>query len=146
MTTLVPLTAEGVIHASIGGVLIGLSAGLMLLGTGRVAGISGIFGSLLLGNAGSARLLFLLGLFAGPWIVWLSGLGERAQALAAPDWPKVIVAGLLVGVGTQLSNGCTSGHGVCGLANFSGRGLTATVTFMLVAGLVVLFGFGGLSQ
>lgn len=144
--TLAPLTADGVLFASIGGVLIGVSAGLLLLGSGRIAGISGVFGSLLLGKAGTPRLLFLLGLLAGPWIVWSSGLVVRAEALATPDWPKVLIAGLLVGIGTQLGSGCTSGHGVCGLANFSGRSLVATLVFMFVAGVVVALGFGGLWQ
>ena len=119
------------IASTIGGVLIGLSASMMLVLHGRVAGISGILGGILERRADDLlwRVLFVLGLVAG-------GIGF---AVAAPDVVSdtlgrtpvyVVVAGLLVGFGTQLGSGCTSGHGICGLTRFSPRSLVAVLTFM----------------
>lgn len=137
------MSADSVIHALIGGVLIGASAGLLLLGSGRIAGISGLFGSLVTGRATPVALYFLAGLLAAPWLADALGIWARPDFLAGPAWPKLAAAGLLVGVGTNLGTGCTSGHGICGLANRSRRSLTATLIFMGVAALVVAFGFGG---
>jgi uncharacterized membrane protein YedE/YeeE len=113
-----------------GGLLIGASASALLLLNGRVAGISGIFSGTLAPRAGdvSWRVLFLGGLLAGGWLVarW------SPVAIEAPRQPLVltILAGLLVGFGTRLGGGCTSGHGLCGLSQMSLRSLFATVTFM----------------
>ena len=125
--------------AAAGGALIGLSAGLMMLLLGRIAGISGILGSLLPPRAAADRLWrigFLAGLVLGPLLLALAGgtgrIGQPALGL-----PGMAVAGLLVGTGTALGAGCTSGHGVCGLARLSPRSLAATATFMVVALAVV---------
>lgn len=120
-----------------GGALIGLSASLLLLGSGRIAGISGIAGQLLLGVRGERawRALFLLGLVASGLAFALfepRALGESPRSLAV-----IALAGLLVGVGTRLGSGCTSGHGVCGLSRLSPRSLIATLTFIL-AGVVTV--------
>jgi len=112
-----------------GGLLIGLAASLLLVGYGRVAGISGIAGNLLLGAGDRAwRVAFLMGLvLAGLGGAWLLPVGSTAspRPLAA-----VAAAGLLVGIGTRLGSGCTSGHGVCGLSRLSPRSMVATLTFM----------------
>lgn len=130
-----------------GGGLIGLAAAALLLFNGRVAGISGILGGLLIHpQPGDRRwrLWFLAGLLLGPLLA-------AALSLAAPvdlptRWLPVLLAGLLVGFGTRLANGCTSGHGVCGLARGSPRSLAATATFMGSGFLTVyLLRHGGLS-
>lgn len=122
--------------ALFGGLLIGLSAVVLILLSGRVAGISGILGGLLKPQPGETlwRLAFLIGMVAAPWL---------HVALVGPfefDSPRgnlaIIVAGLLVGYGTRLGSGCTSGHGVCGLSRLSMRSLVATGVFMAV-GFVV---------
>jgi uncharacterized membrane protein YedE/YeeE len=119
-------------RSGLGGVLIGLSASLLWLGAGRVAGISGIFGNLFLTPVGSGsgpwRGVFLAGLLAGAALVEAVVPGSiRAPAI---PWGWLAASGLLVGVGTRLSGGCTSGHGVCGLSRLSFRSLVATVTFL----------------
>lgn len=140
--SLVPLTVEGVLPSLAGGVLIGLSASLLLLGTGRIAGISGIFGSVLTGRPGGVGLWFLVGLLGSPWLLRLVRPLELGQNLSGANLVLLGGAGLLVGVGTQLGSGCTSGHGVCGLANLSPRSLVAVLTFIGIAMLVVGLGFG----
>ena len=139
------LTLHAVTPALAGGFLIGLATSLMLLGPGRIAGISGIFHSVIAGPRASPRSWFLVGLLASAVIATLLGRFDAASLITTPHWPKLIGAGLLVGFGTQLGHGCTSGHGLCGMANGSGRGIAATLIFMGVATLVVLAGFGGLS-
>ena len=116
-------------HALLGGALIGAGSAALLLLNGRIAGVSGILGSLLRAAAGEQawRLAFLLGIFL-PALVF----GADVTQLP-PNWAWAAASGLLVGVGTQLGSGCTSGHGVCGLANLSTRSLVATVTFMAAA-------------
>ncbi|MFT4045310.1 MAG: YeeE/YedE family protein [Solimonas sp.] len=122
-----------------GGALIGLSAGALLLGTGRIAGISGIAGSLLFerGSDTPWRLLFVVGLIAGAGIITL-----LRPALAPPPpsagTAALIVAGLLVGYGTRLGSGCTSGHGICGISRLSPRSMIATAIFM-TAGFVTVY-------
>jgi uncharacterized protein len=118
------------IASTLGGMLIGLAAALMLAFNGRIAGISGILGGFLeAGEGWSWRGLFLLGMILG-------GLGILSVAPAAvpgaaiDSLPLLIAAGLLVGFGTRLGGGCTSGHGVCGISRFSTRSVTATVIFM----------------
>ena len=113
-----------------GGALIGISASILLLLNGRVAGISGILGGLVRPRAGetSWRALFIVGLLVGGVLLYLV---HPASFGAAPvSLPLAIVAGVFVGFGTRLGSGCTSGHGVCGLSRFSGRSLAATMTFM----------------
>ena len=113
-----------------GGVLIGLSAALLILGSGRVAGISGIVGGLLKpgGPDTSWRLAFLGGLLSAPLLWRLFAALPEAQPVAGGG--MLVVAGLLVGVGTRYGSGCTSGHGVCGLSRLSPRSLVATLAFM----------------
>ena len=130
-------------NALIGGAVIGGASALYLLGNGRIAGIAGIVGGplrALLSGAGwrtqRSSLLFILGLFIAPWL-W---------ALVAPlpsmkvdvGWLGVIAAGLLVGIGVRMGNGCTSGHGVCGLSRWSLRSLVNVLAFMM-AGMAMVF-------
>jgi hypothetical protein len=122
----------------VGGVLIGLAAALLLALSGRIAGVSGILGGLLTSvEAGERRwrLAFLLGLVAGAAIysLFFAPLALHLQAHA----PLLVVAGFLVGFGTRLGSGCTSGHGVCGIARLSPRSLAATATFMFFGVLTV---------
>lgn len=140
--SLLPLTVESVLPSLAGGVLIGLSASLLLLGTGRIAGISGIFGDVLTGRPGGVSLWFFIGLLASPWLLRLARPLELGQNLSGASLLALGGAGLLVGIGTQLGSGCTSGHGVCGLANLSPRSLVAVLTFIGIAMLVVGLGFG----
>jgi uncharacterized protein len=119
----------------VGGAMIGLSAVLLMLWEGRIAGISGIAGRLLppyLDGAFVSRLGFVLGLVAAPFLVMAFSAGSVTQTVSA-NVPLMIVAGLLVGFGSVWGNGCTSGHGVCGLARLSTRSFVATAIFMTVA-------------
>jgi uncharacterized membrane protein YedE/YeeE len=119
-----------------GGVVLGIAATLALALDGRIAGISGILGGLFTVPGDRPwRAAFLLGLPAGAG-VYLLLAGGLPQQLAAST-PVLVVAGLLVGVGTRLGSGCTSGHGICGLARRSPRSLAATAVFMAVAMLTV---------
>lgn len=128
-----------------GGVLIGLAAALMLLGAGRIAGVSGITaratGLAKGGMSMSSAWAFLVGLPAGALMVALLLNQPRAEFAS---WPVLIVAGLAVGIGTRMGSGCTSGHGVCGVSRLSQRSLVATATFM-AAGIatVALTNLGG---
>ena len=125
--------------ALLGGALIGLAASVMLLGAGRVAGISGIFGGLLEARAGDVawRLAFVGGLLAAGVGAALFVPSAFASDLVRP--PLVLaLAGVLVGYGTRLGNGCTSGHGVCGLSRFSLRSLANVLAFM-AAGAATVF-------
>ena len=130
----------------LGGVLIGLAAALMLLGAGRIAGVSGIaaraFGISGDGTPRSGAWAFVLGLPIGAMLIaWGPGGIQASFAGYVP----LIVAGLLVGIGTRIGSGCTSGHGVCGVSRLSQRSLVATVTFM-AAGIatVAIMNAGGL--
>jgi uncharacterized membrane protein YedE/YeeE len=122
------------VSASIGGVLIGLSATVLWLANGRIAGVSGIVGSLWTPRSGDItwRIAFLIGLIAAPAVYWMAG-GELPPITVSVPWPVIMMAGLLVGFGTRLGGGCTSGHGVCGLARLSPRSLVATGSFMATA-------------
>lgn len=113
-----------------GGALIGLSAALLILGSGRIAGISGIVGGLLKPGGPDMRwrLAFLAGLLAAPLVWGLFAALPDATPVAGNG--MLIAAGLLVGVGTRYGSGCTSGHGVCGLSRLSPRSLVATLAFM----------------
>jgi len=122
----------------LGGVLIGIAALLLLLLNGRIAGISGILGGIIKSDVPGERfwrIAFICGLMLGAalYAFMRGGFALRLQA----DAPMLILAGLLVGSGTRLGSGCTSGHGVCGLARRSPRSAVATITFMIVAALTV---------
>lgn len=134
-----------------GGALIGLAATVLWLGMGRIAGISGIAGSLFSAQAPSGdrswRLLFLAGVVGGALLVHLISGGLFEVRTGYPIG-LLIGGALLVGIGTRMGSGCTSGHGVCGIARLSMRGLLATLTFMATGFATVyvirhLFGFGG---
>lgn len=122
----------------VGGLFIGASAVLLLLSNGRIAGISGITGGLLgpFGPETLWRAAFLVGLLLGP-ILYRMQAGHWPEVRTDASWPMLIVAGLLVGYGTRLGSGCTSGHGVCGMARLSPRSITAVVVFMVVAMVTV---------
>jgi uncharacterized protein len=122
------------VSAAIGGALIGLSAVLLMLSTGRIAGISGIFSGLLnlRGEDKGWRIAFLAGLILAPVVAGWIGYGMATPVLPA-NWVIIIVAGLLVGFGTRLGGGCTSGHGICGVARLSPRSVAATAIFMVTA-------------
>jgi len=124
--------------ALLGGALIGLSASLLLLLNGRIAGISGIVGGLLPPAAPDRdwRLAFVAGLLVVGFGATLLTPGVF-DAAPVRGWAPTIVAGLLVGFGTSLGNGCTSGHGICGLSRLSPRSLASVLTFMGTAGVTV---------
>lgn len=126
------------VRALAGGALIGVSASLMLGFNGRVAGISGIVGGVVQPTAGDVawRALFLAGLVAGGALALLALPGAFTAPAAGVG--TAVVAGLLVGVGTRLGNGCTSGHGVCGVSRLAPRSLAATATFIATGALTVL--------
>jgi uncharacterized membrane protein YedE/YeeE len=125
-----------------GGMLIGASAIMLLLLNGRIAGISGIVGRLAQGIGLTTNLAFVLGLLLGPLAYLLFSGGWPAVEITA-TWPLIIVAGLLVGFGTRMGSGCTSGHGVLGLARLSPRSMAAVATF-LAAGVVAVTVLRGL--
>jgi hypothetical protein len=133
MTEFTPLTS------TLGGVLIGLAAVVLMLANGRIAGISGIACRLLPpfdDGETPARLAFVGGLIAAPLVYMLAG--ENIAQTVSSNIPLMAAAGLLVGFGSVYGGGCTSGHGVCGLSRLSQRSLIATATFMAVAMLTVL--------
>lgn len=113
-----------------GGILIGLAATLLLLINGRVAGISGILGTLLRPTRGDIawRVAFLAGLIGAPSL-WILAAQLPAIQIEA-SYPTLVLAGLIVGIGTRYGSGCTSGHGVCGISRLSPRSLVATLSFM----------------
>jgi uncharacterized membrane protein YedE/YeeE len=121
-----------------GGMAIGLAAGLFILLSGRVAGVSGILAGLAPPHAGDVgwRIAFIAGLVLAPSIAAL--IFNPAPPVFDSSWSALAIAGLLVGFGARLGSGCTSGHGVCGLSRLSLRSLVATATFMLT-GLVTVF-------
>ena len=135
------------ISALLGGALIGLASVLLMTLTGRIAGISGIFGGCLTLAAGDKvwRFAFIAGLILAPGASGLLG-----YPLSTPDmpasWVMIAIAGLLVGFGARLGGGCTSGHGICGSSRLSARSIAATIIFMASAIVVVAIirhGFGG---
>jgi len=133
------------LSATIGGILIGLAATMLLLTQGRIAGISNIVGGLLETNEDDRlwRILFIVGLILGSSTYVF--FGENTSDINMNPFQLndknhmffMILGGLLVGFGSQIGSGCTSGHGVCGLGRFSMRSLTATITFMVTAGITV---------
>lgn len=126
------------ISGFVGGLLIGLAVALMLLLNGRAAGISGIVGGLLTLRLRDTawRVAFVAGLVLGA-LAYLSTTEETTPVRVLATLPVVLVGGLLVGFGTRLGSGCTSGHGICGLAGLSRRSVVATATFFGVAMLTV---------
>jgi uncharacterized membrane protein YedE/YeeE len=124
-----------------GGVLIGLSAVALMLLNGRIAGISGITAGLLSPSGWAAgqgwRVAFVVGLIAAPLVLVFANTDQPDIAFVV-SLPVMLVAGFLVGFGTVLSNGCTSGHGICGIARLSPRSIVATVVFM-AAGVLTTF-------
>ncbi|CRY55320.1 MULTISPECIES: YeeE/YedE family protein [Yersinia] len=123
--------------ALMGGALLGIAVTVLLLWNGRIAGISGILGGLLQPKAGDVawRVVFILGLMVSPLVYSL--FTELPPIEIEADLPILVLAGLLVGIGTRYGAGCTSGHGVCGLARFSLRSLVATLSFMFAGFITV---------
>ena len=121
-----------------GGILIGIAASMMLLFNGKVAGVSGIFGGMLFqqGKERAWQLSFIAGLIAGGILLYIIN-AEFFENSSGRGLFIATIAGLLVGIGTRVGGGCTSGHGVCGIGRLSGRSLVATVTFMF-AGMVIV--------
>ena len=126
-----------------GGMLIGVSAVMLLLLNGRIAGISGIAGRLVQGVGLTTNLAFVLGLLLGP-LAYLMAFGGWPAVEITTGWPLIVVAGLLVGFGSRMGSGCTSGHGVLGLARLSPRSMVAVATFLSVGviAVAILRGFG----
>ena len=124
--------------AFLGGIIIGIAAALLLLLNGRISGVSGVLGGLLHPIKGDLnwRLAFVLGLIASPIVYAL--FTPLPLSRVGADVNMLIVAGLLVGLGTRYASGCTSGHGVCGLSRFSLRSLVATLVFM-AAGFITVY-------
>ena len=129
------------VSALLGGALIGLASGLYLVLNGRIAGISGILGSLLTCSSPLTdrleKLAFIAGMIIAPILI-LAMSPIKAQTIVTASWPVIIIAGLIVGFGTRLGSGCTSGHGICGLSRLSARSLIATMCFMM-AGIASTF-------
>ncbi|MFC4237863.1 YeeE/YedE family protein [Thalassospira xianhensis] len=119
--------------ALLGGALIGLASGLYLLLNGRIAGISGILGNALTSKTPTSdrieKLAFIVGMIIAPTVI-LASSPISAQSIVRASWPAIIIAGLIVGFGTRLGSGCTSGHGICGLSRLSARSMVATLCFM----------------
>ena len=122
-----------------GGILIGISASMMLLFSGRIAGVSGIFGGILFqqGKERAWRLSFITGLIFGGILLYAIN-AEFFENSSGRGLLAVNIAGFLVGIGTRIGGGCTSGHGVCGIGRLSVRSIVATVTFVF-AGMVAVF-------
>ena len=122
----------------LGGALIGLAAAMLFVLNGRIAGVSGIAGGLFRerGVEWFWRAAFIAGLVLGPFL-YAALAGGMPRSDISASWPMLVAAGLLVGFGTRLGSGCTSGHGVCGLARFSQRSFAAVGVFMLGAAITV---------
>ena len=126
------------VSALTGGLLIGLSVALFFILNGRMIGVSGIASNFLISkDKKSQNLLFLVGLILGP-LIYTFILGGEINILISNSLPLLTVGGILVGFGTKLSSGCTSGHGISGISRFSLRSIIATITFMIVGILTVL--------
>lgn len=126
------------VHGLIGGVLIGLAAAIMLIGNGRIAGVSGLTAraaGLTQGTPWPIAMLFVIGLVlgAGLHLMFIGPIAARFP----PGWGWLVAGGLITGFGTRLGSGCTSGHGVCGMSRLSPRSIAATVTF-IAAGMVTV--------
>ena len=128
------------LSAFTGGLLIGFAAFLFFVFNGRVAGVSSIASDSIIKNENRFdNILFLLGLIIGPVIYSLSG--KNIESVLTNSFPLLIAGGLLVGFGTKLGNGCTSGHGVCGISRFSIRSIVATIAF-ITTGVITVLIFG----
>lgn len=127
------------VSATLGGFLIGLAAVVLMLCNGRIAGISGILSGTAFASGGDKlwRVLFILGVISAPLIYGFFN-SDGIPFSITPSWPLLILGGLLVGFGTRLGSGCTSGHGVCGLSRFSIRSLAAVCIFMAAGGITVV--------
>ncbi|NOD89467.1 MULTISPECIES: YeeE/YedE family protein [unclassified Ruegeria] len=124
-----------------GGLQIGLGGAVYLLGNGRIMGASGILGGLVDGSARDTmaeKLAFVAGLIGTPFLL-RPLIAPEVQTHLTSNLILVVIAGLLVGVGTRIANGCTSGHGVCGISRFSLRGIVATVFYILAGGVTLVF-------
>ena len=132
------MTEFEVIMPLIGGILIGFAASMLLLFSGKIAGVSGIFGGMLFqkGNERAWKLSFISGLITGGILLNILN-AEIFENTSGRGLFIVTIAGLLVGIGTRVGGGCTSGHGVCGIGRLSGRSIVATVTFV-VAGMAIV--------
>lgn len=122
------------VSVALGGLMIGIAVAVLLLFNGRIAGISGIFANMFTKQSGW-RIAFIAGLAGAPWVYRL--FAGQPDVVIAADYPLLIAAGLLVGFGTRLGNGCTSGHGICGMARLSKRSFAAVAVFMVSAFLTV---------
>ena len=119
------------ISAFVGGAIIGLAVVLFFIGNGRLAGVSGIASNFLTSKINRIdNLLFLIGLVVGP-IIFSIFINNEIPFSITDSFPLIIFGGLLVGIGTRVSGGCTSGHGICGIGRFSLRSIVATITFIL---------------
>lgn len=128
------------LRAAGGGLLIGLAAGLMIVFNGRIAGVSGVLGGLILDRSsgdGRWRSMFLVGMVIGAALL-TTLVASLPPARLQVGWIGMAAAGLIVGYGTRLGSGCTSGHGVCGIARLSQRSIVATLTFMAFGAATVL--------
>ncbi|SDI12117.1 YeeE/YedE family protein [Lutimaribacter saemankumensis] len=125
----------------IGGLLIGTGGAVYLLANGRIMGASGIIGGLVDGSGRDTkweRIAFLAGVFLLPIVIY--PVYSSIDTHVTDNWAVLIAAGLLVGVGTRIANGCTSGHGVCGMSRLSLRGFVATIAYIMAGGIgVILF-------
>lgn len=135
------------VASTVGGLMIGLSAIMLMLFMGRIAGISGIASRLLppVAEDYGWRLAFVIGVIAAPF-AYQQVSGQPIEQTVSSDWPLMAIAGLLVGFGSVFGGGCTSGHGVCGISRFSARSIVATAVFMAVAIVTVFLvrhGIGG---
>lgn len=132
------LTYSTYIASFSGGLLIGIAAAMLVLLNGRIAGISGILGGLIQADKGDRlwRALFILGLITSPLIYQIAF--TLPDVTIDADTTELIIAGLLVGIGTRYASGCTSGHGVCGISRGSIRSIAATLTFM-TAGFITVY-------
>jgi hypothetical protein len=125
------------LSALTGGLLIGFAVFLFFIFNGRLAGVSSVASDSILKSSNRIdNLLFLLGLIIGPILYSLSG--NEIESVLTNSLPLIIIGGLLVGVGTKIANGCTSGHGVCGISRFSIRSIVATISFILTGVVTVL--------
>lgn len=126
------------IYSLSGGLLIGIAAAMFVLLNGRIAGISGILGGLLQADKGDKiwRVMFLLGMAAAPYVYQIAS--DLPAATIDAGTVQLIVAGLMVGLGTSYASGCTSGHGVCGISRGSMRSIAATLAFMM-AGFITVY-------
>jgi uncharacterized membrane protein YedE/YeeE len=131
---MIAMTGAEIVAALFGGALVGLGVALLMICNGRIAGISGVLGDALqpTGHDKGWRFAFLVGLVIAPLLSGVTGEVLRTPAITG-NWGAILIGGALVGFGTRLGNGCTAGHGLCGMARLSVRSLAATAIFMLTA-------------